>query len=56
MRALPFTVCRRRSRLWACAVSANLKGYVQVFSGYGQSLIDYNYAQKSIGGGFKVDF
>ena len=41
---------------WAFPLSANLKGYVQVFSGYGQSLIDYNYAQKSIGGGFKVDF
>jgi len=41
---------------WAFPVAANLKGYVQVFSGYGQSLIDYNYAQKSIGGGFKVNF
>lgn len=41
---------------WAFPVAANLKGYVQAFSGYGQSLIDYNYAQKSIGIGAKVDF
>ena len=41
---------------WAFPVAANLKGYVQGFSGYGQSLIDYNYAQKSIGIGVKVDF
>jgi len=41
---------------WAFPVAANLKGYVQAFSGYGQSLIDYNYAQKSIGVGVKVDF
>jgi phospholipase A1 len=41
---------------WAFPVAANLKGYVQGFSGYGQSLIDYNYSQKSIGAGFLVDF
>ncbi|MBP1202315.1 phospholipase A1 [Duganella sp. 1411] len=41
---------------WAFPLSANLKGYVQFFSGYGESLIDYNYAQKSLGAGFKVDF
>jgi phospholipase A1 len=41
---------------WAFPVKANLKGYLQLFSGYGQSLIDYNYSQKSIGGGFLVDF
>ncbi len=34
----------------------NLKGYVQAFSGYGQSLIDYNYAQKSLGVGIMMDF
>lgn len=41
---------------WAFPVAANLKGYVQGFSGYGQSLIDYNYAKKSIGAGFLVNF
>ena len=41
---------------WAFPVAANLKGYVQGFTGYGQSLIDYNYSQKSLGAGFLIDF
>ena len=41
---------------WAFPLRDNLKGYAQAFSGYGQSLIDYNYSQMSIGGGFLVDF
>ena len=41
---------------WAFPLVANLKGYVQAFSGYGESLIDYNYAQKSLGAGFLVAF
>ncbi|MGV7206410.1 phospholipase A [Oxalobacteraceae bacterium A2-2] len=41
---------------WAFPVKANLKGYVQLFSGYGQSLIDYNYSQKSLGAGVLVGF
>jgi phospholipase A1 len=41
---------------WAFPVRDNLKGYTQFFSGYGQSLIDYNYSQMSLGAGFLIDF
>jgi phospholipase A1 len=40
----------------AFPLAVNLKGYAQLFSGYGQSLIDYNYAQKSLGVGILMDF
>ncbi|MFT5532143.1 MAG: phospholipase A1 [Burkholderiaceae bacterium] len=41
---------------WAFPLTRNLKGYVQGFTGYGQSLIDYNYSHKSLGAGVTVDF
>jgi phospholipase A1 len=41
---------------WAFPVRDNLKGYMQFFSGYGQSLIDYNYSQLSLGAGVLIDF
>jgi phospholipase A1 len=41
---------------WAFPLATGLKGYVQLFSGYGQSLIDYNYGQKALGVGFLIDF
>jgi phospholipase A1 len=40
---------------WAFPLATNLKGYVHAFTGYGQSLIDYNYARKSIGIGVLMD-
>ncbi|WP_377705000.1 phospholipase A [Pseudoduganella sp. UC29_71] len=41
---------------WNFPLRDNLKGYLQGSSGYGQSLIDYNYAQMSIGAGVLVEF
>jgi len=41
---------------WSFPVAGNLNGYVQLFSGYGQSLIDYNYWQRSIGVGILMKF
>ncbi|QOY93634.1 phospholipase A [Massilia sp. UMI-21] len=41
---------------WAFPFAGPLKGYVQVFSGYGQSLIDYNYFQRSVGAGVVVRY
>ena len=41
---------------WAFPLASNLKGYLQFFSGYGHSLIDYNYSQQSIGMGVLVAY
>jgi phospholipase A1 len=54
---LRYNLSTNRSGLqlaYAYPIAGKLSAYVQVFSGYGQSLIDYNYFQRSIGFGFKV--
>lgn len=40
---------------WSFPLTAYLKGYVQVFSGYGQSLIEYNHRTNSAGVGIALN-
>ena len=39
---------------WSFPLSSNVKGYVQWFNGYGESLIDYNAYSNSLGFGIKL--
>ena len=39
---------------WAFPISKVLKGYVQLTSGYGASLIDYNHSQTTVGVGIMI--
>ncbi|MGJ7914615.1 phospholipase A [Massilia sp. LXY-6] len=41
---------------WAFPLAGHFKGYTQYFSGYGQSLIDYNYYQNVVGLGLLGTF
>lgn len=39
---------------WAFPISSHLRGYVQVFSGYGENLLDYNFRQTTLGFGVSL--
>jgi len=39
---------------WRFAFTRHLQGYFQVFSGYGESLIDYNFRKTSVGVGISI--
>jgi phospholipase A1 len=39
---------------WSFPLTGPLKGYVQIFSGYGQSLIEYNHYTNGMGIGFSL--
>ena len=39
---------------WSFPLTPRVKGFIQYFEGYGESLIEYNHYQKRFGFGFKI--
>ena len=39
---------------WSLPISGSLNAYAQLFSGYGESLIDYNFRQTRLGVGVSI--
>ena len=39
---------------WAFPITSKLHGYVQIFDGYGESLIDYNHRATYVGAGVSL--
>ena len=40
---------------WSFPLNRRFKGYVQWFYGYGESMIDYNWRQTTIGAGITIN-
>lgn len=39
---------------WSFPLARRVRGYVQVFSGYGESMVDYNWKQTTVGAGISL--